>query len=88
MTKDLDKLDMTAHTIFQACVLGTPALGAVDANSGVYVRYWDEGATAAVLEFAVAEPAAAEQSKEGKAKEKKKKAKGTFVRASTLNAGS
>ena len=64
--------------INQACVLGTPALGAVEVNSGVYVRYWDEGATAAVLEFEVAEPTSSEQSKDSKAKEKKKKAKGTL----------
>ncbi|VDC05354.1 unnamed protein product [Peniophora sp. CBMAI 1063] len=59
----------------EACVLGTPALGAVDTSSGVYVRYWDEGATASVLEFEVTEPTSAEQAKENKAKEKKKKAK-------------
>ncbi|KZV65850.1 hypothetical protein PENSPDRAFT_756163 [Peniophora sp. CONT] len=59
----------------EACVLGTPALGAVDAGSGVYVRYWDEGATASVLEFEVTEPISAEQVKESKAKEKKKKVK-------------
>lgn len=71
----------------QACVLGTPALGAVDANSGVYVRYWDEGATASVLEFEVTEPVSAEQTKESKAKEKKKKVKGTPLSSLRCRAG-
>ncbi len=36
-----------------ACVMGSNALGSME---GVWVRYWDEASTAAVLEFTVEEP--------------------------------
>lgn len=37
----------------EACLMGSSALGGVE---GVWVRYWDEASTVAVLEFTVEEP--------------------------------
>ncbi|CDO69037.1 hypothetical protein BN946_scf184834.g44 [Trametes cinnabarina] len=70
----------------EACLMSSPSLGGTE---GVWVRYWDEASTAAVLEFKVEEPA---QSTEPapvvkEKKEKKKKdtsAQGTKVEASAL----
>ncbi|RDX45484.1 hypothetical protein OH76DRAFT_956917 [Lentinus brumalis] len=36
-----------------ACVMSTPSLGGME---GVWVRYWDEASTAAIIEFKVEEP--------------------------------
>jgi RNA-binding protein 5/10 len=53
----------------EASVQSSMGLGGVE---GVWVRYWDEGSTAAILEFKVEEPAPAA----APTKEKKKKSKG------------
>ncbi|KAI0033268.1 hypothetical protein K488DRAFT_85104 [Vararia minispora EC-137] len=54
----------------EACMQSSMALGGVE---GVWVRYWDEGTTAAILEFKVEEPVPAA----APIKEKKKKLKVT-----------
>lgn len=61
----------------EACLLSTPSLGGME---GVYVRYWDEASTAAILEFKVEEPVAPAATPAVKEKEKKKKAKGIRYR--------
>lgn len=57
-----------------ACIASSTSLGGAE---GAWVRYWDEGSTAAVLEFQVEEPAQAAPADTPAVKEKKKKAKGT-----------
>jgi RNA-binding protein 5/10 len=52
----------------EACVRSSMSLGGVE---DVWVRYWDESTTAAVLEFKVEEPAP--QVNSGKEKKKKQK---------------
>ena len=56
----------------ESCVQSSMALGGV---GGVWVRYWDESSTAAILEFKVEEPVA----QGGASKEKKKKLKGAIT---------
>ncbi|KIP07987.1 hypothetical protein PHLGIDRAFT_70177 [Phlebiopsis gigantea 11061_1 CR5-6] len=53
-----------------ACVASSPSLGGVE---DIWVRYWDEGSTVAMLEFKVEQPL--QQAVEQPTKEKKKKAK-------------
>ena len=57
-----------------ACVASSPSLGGVE---DIWVRYWDEGSTIAMLEFKVEQPL--QQAPEQPTKEKKKKTKGTRV---------
>ncbi|KAI0637339.1 hypothetical protein C8Q77DRAFT_562644 [Trametes polyzona] len=69
-----------------ACLMSTPSLGGTE---GVWVRYWDEASTAAILEFKVEEPVkqveAAPAPKEKKEKKKKDTAtQGAKVEASAL----
>ena len=54
-----------------ACIASSPSLGGVE---DIWVRYWDEGSTIAMLEFKVEEPV--QQTTEQPTKEKKKKTKG------------
>ena len=56
----------------EACLKSTNSLGG---SEGMWVRYWDESSTCAVLEFKVEEPTPTTPAQ--KEKEKKKK-KGTF----------
>ncbi|EJF62555.1 hypothetical protein DICSQDRAFT_103972 [Dichomitus squalens LYAD-421 SS1] len=69
----------------EACVMATSTLGGVE---GVWVRYWDEASTAAVLEFTVEEEApstsATPAPKEKKEKKKKDTTQETSVEASAL----
>ena len=74
----------------EACFLSSSTLGGVE---GVWVRYWDEGSTAAVLEFAVEEQvqsisatAAPKEKKEKKKKKDKGKGKEKVPEPSTSNA--
>ncbi|KAH9857720.1 hypothetical protein C2E23DRAFT_805452 [Lenzites betulinus] len=69
-----------------ACLTSTPSLGGTE---GAWVRYWDEGSTAAILEFTVEEPVKPTEAipapKEKKEKKKKEvSAQGTKVAASAL----
>lgn len=60
----------------EACLKSSMSLGGVE---GTWVRYWDESATVAVLEFEVDEAtqsASAAAKEKDKEKEKKKKSKG------------
>ena len=57
----------------EASVTSSMSLGGLE---GTFVRYWDENATVAVLEFKVEQPVAAPAAT--KEKEKKKKAKGVW----------
>lgn len=59
-----------------ACILSTSNLGGAE---GIYVRYWDEASTAAILEFKVEEPVTAPVTPVVKEKEKKRKVKGMFI---------
>lgn len=54
-----------------ACITSSPSLGGVE---GIWVRYWDEGSTIAMLEFQVEQPV--QQAPEQATKDKKKKPKG------------
>jgi RNA-binding protein 5/10 len=54
----------------EACLASSIGLGGAE---GMWVRYWDEGSTVAVLEFKVEMPT---QQAEPATKEKKKKPKG------------
>ncbi|OSD02722.1 hypothetical protein PYCCODRAFT_1477382 [Trametes coccinea BRFM310] len=70
----------------EACLMSSPSLGGTE---GVWVRYWDEASTAAVLEFKVEEPVkpteTAPATKEKKEKKKKDAgAIGNKVEASVL----
>ncbi|KAM5535561.1 hypothetical protein V8D89_010728 [Ganoderma adspersum] len=71
----------------EACVMGSSTLGGME---GVWVRYWDEASTAAVLEFTVEEPvqptSAAPVVKEKKEKKKKDITQEPSAEASVLPA--
>ncbi|THG92972.1 hypothetical protein EW026_g8122, partial [Hermanssonia centrifuga] len=55
-----------------ACIMSSSTLGGME---GIWVRYWDEGSTIAVLEFKVEEPVQSAPAPAAKEKEKKKKSK-------------
>lgn len=61
-----------------ACIASSTTLGGAE---GTWVRYWDEGSTAAVLEFKVEEPVQPAATDTPVVKEKKRKAKGMIQRA-------
>ena len=56
-----------------ACLASTTSLGGAE---GMWVRYWDEASTAAVLEFKVEEPAKPAESTPAVKEKKEKKKKG------------
>ena len=56
-----------------ACVMSTLSLGGME---GIWVRYWDEASTAAILEFKVEEPAQPVQAAPVPKEKKEKKKKG------------
>lgn len=67
----------------EACLSSSMSLGGVE---GTWVRYWDESATVAVLEFQVDEAvqsASAGSKEKEKEKEKKKKLKSTYSLSSS-----
>ncbi|KAH9921052.1 uncharacterized protein B0H18DRAFT_1022520 [Fomitopsis serialis] len=57
----------------ESCMMSSLALGGVEEQ---WVRYWDEGSMAAVLEFEVAEPIQPSTTAPAKDKKEKKRAKG------------
>ncbi len=66
-----------------ACIMSSSTLGGME---GIWVRYWDEGSTIAVLEFKVEEPVQSAPAPAAKEKEKKKKSKGGIVAFPQSNA--
>ena len=57
----------------EACMTSSVALGGME---GQWVRYWDEGSTAAILEFEVAEPVQQVSAAPAKDKKEKRRTKG------------
>lgn len=69
----------------EACVMGSSTLGGME---GVWVRYWDEASTAAVLEFTVEEPVQPTSVTPVVKEKKEKKKKGVqrdYVPAGTMS---
>lgn len=57
----------------EACMVSSMALGGMD---GQWVRYWDEGSTAAILEFEIVEPLQRATAAPVKDKKEKRRNKG------------